>query len=87
MSSGTVKPLKILLENGINSQNIWRRVVDRGHLNNSHFKYFLNIAFVRKLSTKLSGCFGCCRDEWVNILSVTNVPTGVSVMHSWLKLE
>ena len=29
------------------------------------FKCFLNIAFVRKISPKLSGSFGCYRHKWV----------------------
>ena len=31
----------------------------------SSFKCFLNIAFIREISLKLSGGFGCYRHEWV----------------------
>ena len=36
----------------------------------SYFKYFLNIAFVRKISSKLSGGFGRHRYAWVNLLTL-----------------
>ena len=32
------------------------------------FKYFLNIAFVREVSPKLSGDFGCYVNEWVKLV-------------------
>ena len=32
-------------------------------------KYFLNIAFVREISPKLSGGFGCYRHEWVKLFT------------------
>ena len=39
-------------------------------INNSlDSKYFLNIAFVKEISPKLSGGFGCYRHEWVNLLT------------------
>ena len=38
------------------------------------FKYFLNIAFVREISQKLSGGFGCYRHEWFNLV-INDTPT------------
>ena len=51
--------------NHIFFKNIWRRVVNWFLMNNSSFNIYLKIAFVREISPKLSGSFGCFRHELV----------------------
>ena len=58
MPSRPVMLLKITFESSINSQMFQSRIVDESSDEQFPFKCFLNIAFVKETSQKMSGGFG-----------------------------
>ena len=43
-------------------------------------KYFLNIAFLRGISPKLSSSFDCYKGEWVNPFTLRAAKTGQTIL-------
>ena len=54
--------------------------------NTSHFLLCLKIAFVREISSKLSGGFGCYRHEWVKDVPEILLANGYSLLFAFLSL-